>query len=154
MKMITVYSNGKTFDNGAIENVNIVDGSIIRYGKGLINNDQEAASVATAIESALPRIFGDIAEGVTGGLPTQHIENVAKSLEDYYSFIDIDTSKVDVTEVIVLMTESDFLFSDLADFVEAGWQVLVSPINARSESPYKIKVTFINPVQPALFTEE
>lgn len=154
MKMITVYSNGKTFDNGAIENLSIVDGSTIRYGKGLINNDVDAANVAAAIELALPRIFGDIAEGVTGGLPTRHLKDVAKSLEDYYSFIDIDTNKVDVTEVIVLMTECDFSFSDLAEFVDAGWQVLVSPINANSESPYKIKVTLINPVQPALFTEE
>ncbi len=153
MKMITVYGNGKTFDNGAIEEISIIDGSTVRYGKGLVNNDSDRENIKAALELALPRYFGAIAQGVTGK-SFDLLADVSEALADYYTFIDIDTTQVDVTEVIVLMTKADFIFSEVTQtFVDAGWQVLVSPINARSESPYKIKVTLINPVQPVLFTE-
>lgn len=155
MKMITVYSNGKTFDNGAIEEISINEaGNVISYGRSILNNSYDVVAVAEALTLALPRVFGDIAQGVTGASMEVLKSLSIELLGDLGAWININTDDVEVTEVIVLITGLESRDFDINQFLRAGWQVNIAPINANSESPYKSKLTLINPIQPALLTEK
>lgn len=155
MKMITVYSNGKTFDNGAIDEIIInKDGNVISYGRSILNNSDDAEAVAEALTLALPRVFGDVAQGVTGASMEVLKALSIELLGDLGARININTEEVEVTEVIILVTELESREFDINQFLSAGWQVNIAPINANSESPYTSKLTLINPIQPAFMDSD
>lgn len=154
MKMTTVYSNDATFDNGSIVRLAMDSkGRFIEYCKQLADTKAAAIAAAKAFESQYPRLFGNIAAGVTSS------DNVlAEMFHDEVSgaatAILIDTTEVDVTDLYIHITGShDLRNIKLDSFIAAGWRVSIDPINLDTKSPYKMLVTISNPVQPALMCD-